>query len=385
MSSNETTQSLLDPKEDTEAANAVQVEVLTEKLPEIQVNIKLPVISSNFELFKQKLEIKLEQFNLKVDEKNVDLANDMAKTLNKLANQILDLKQEKVKFLSTPIDAFKSNCDSMVVLVKNKRQILLDQVKVYEDIERAECLELLKKELALQYVKFGVKVEYQSVKVDDLAIISNKTPTGGLKKPARDAVEKRTLDRKRFQERIEFRLTTLEGTCLKAGLEAPLTRELIEGFLKESDDDLYEKKLSFLIGSEIKRLAAMKAKIEQNAQVEAEAKAKAQHEAQPQPTTHVNQKQTTTNTVSQVSQQNAQPTPQHKTSIELTGNVKKYVVTAVFEVEVDEAYEPYLKGQLLKKFDQARITTLPEISIAEKQEVSQVNVQSGPQKEGSDF
>ena len=385
MSSNETTQSLLDPKEDTEAANAVQVEVLTEKLPEIQVNIKLPVISSNFELFKQKLEIKLEQFNLKVDEKNVDLANDMAKTLNKLANQILDLKQEKVKFLSTPIDAFKSNCDSMVVLVKNKRQILLDQVKVYEDIERAECLELLKKELTLQYVKFGVKVEYQSVKVNDLAIISNKTPTGGLKKPARDAVEKRALECKRFQERIEFRLTTLEGTCLKAGLEAPLTRGLIEGFLKESNDDLYEKKLNILIASEIKRLATMKAKIEQNAQVEAEAKVRAQHAAQPQPSVHVNQNQTPTNTTHQATtQQEIKPTRQ-KTSIELTGNVKKYVVTAVFEVEVDEAYEPYLKGQLLKKFDQARITTLPEISIAEKQEVSQENVSSGPQKEGSDF
>lgn len=384
MSSNESTQSLLDPKEDTEAANAVQVEVLTEKLPEIQVNIKLPVISSNFELFKQKLEIKLEQFNLKVDEKNVDLANDMAKTLNKLANQILDLKQEKVKFLSTPIDAFKSNCDGMVVLIKNKRQFLLDQVKVYEDIERAVCLELLKKELALQYVKFGVKVEYQSVKVDDLAIISNKTPTGGLKKPARDAVEKRTLECKRFQERIEFRLTTLEGTCLKAGLEAPLTRDLIEGFLKESNEDLYEKKLSFLIGSEIKRLASMKAKIEQNAQVEAEAKARAQHVAQPQPSVHVNQNQTLTNTVNQSHQQNTQPSRQ-KTSIELTGNVKKYVVTAVFEVEADVAYEPYLDVLLLRKFKQAKITNLPEISIAEKREKIEDNVSSGPQKEGSYF
>lgn len=385
MSSNETTQSLLAHNENTDSANVVPVEVLTEKLPEIKVDIKLPVISSNFELFKQKLEIKLEQFNLKVDEKNVDLANDMAKTLNNLANQLLDLKKEKAKFLAAPIDAFKSNCDGMVVLIKNKRQILLDQVKVYDDIERAECLELLKKELALQYVKFGVKVEYQSVKVDDLAIISNKTPTGGLKKPARDAVEKRALECKHFQECIEFRLTTLEGTCLKAGLEAPLTRDLIEGFLKELDDDLYERKLHYLIASEIKRLATMKGKIEQNAQVEAEAKVRAQHAAQPQPTTRVNQNQTPTNTVNQAPQQNTQPTPQHKTSIKLTGNVKKYVVTAVFEVEVDEAYEPYLKGQLLKKFDQARITTLPEISIAEKQEVSQGNVPSGPQKEGSAF
>ncbi len=40
---------------------------------------------------------------------------------------------------------------------------------------------------------------------------------------------------------------------------------------------------------------------------------------------------------------------------------------------------------LLKKFNQARITNLPEITIAEKQEVSEDNVPSGPQKEGSFF
>jgi len=206
-----------------------------------------------------------------------------------------------------------------------------------------------------------------------------------LKKPARDAVEKRTLDCKRFQERIEFRLTTLDGTCLKAGLEAPLTRENIESFLKEESDDFYEKKLNHLIQNEIKRLSIMKAKIERNAQVEADAKAKAQLASQPQSTVHVNQNHISPNPVNQSSLHNTQSTTQHKTSIKLTGNVKKYVVTAVFEVEVDEAYEPYLKSSLLKKFNKACITTLPEISIAEKQEESKDNVSSGPQKEGSDF
>jgi len=385
MSSNKTTQNLLDEKEDTDSEDTVPVEVIADKLPEIVVDTQLPVISSNFELFKQKLEIVLKKFDLKVDENNVDKANDMATELNGMSKKILSFKKEKTDALLVPINAFKAECSTLDTLIQSKRQTLLQQIKVFEDIERAECLELLKKELALQYVKFGVKVEYQSVKVDDLAIISNKTPTGGLKKPARDAVEKRTLECKRFQERIEFRLTTLEGTCLKAGLEAPLTRDLIEGFLKESNDELYEKKLNYLIASETKRLAQMKAKIEQNAQIEAEAKAKAQLATQPQPTTHVNQNQTPTNTVNQVLQQNSQPTTQHKSSIELTGNVKKYVVTAVFEVEADVAYEPYLDVLLLRKFKQAKITNLPEISIAEKQEESKGNVSCGPQKEGSDF
>lgn len=385
MSSNKAIQSLLDKKEDTDSENTVPVEVLTEKLPEIVVDTQLPVISSNFELFKQKLEIVLKKFDLKVDENNVDKANDMATELNGMSKKILSFKKEKTDVLLAPINAFKAECSTLDTLIQTRRQKLLQQIKVFEDIERAECLGLLKKELALQYVKFGVKVEFQSVKVDDLAIISNKTKTG-LSKKARDLIETRTLDCKRFQERIELRLTTLEGVCLKAGLEAPLTRDLIESFLKESDDELYEKKLNYLIASEIKRLATMKAKIEQNAQVEAEAKAKARAQlvAQQEPSVHVNQNKTPPNTI-QVHQQNTQPTSQHKTTIKLTGNVKKYVVTAVFEVEVDEAYAPYLKSSLLKKFNQACITTLPEISIAEKQEEGNDNVSSGPQKEGSDF
>lgn len=379
MSNNESTKSLLEQNEVADTEDTVQVEVL----PEIVVETQLPIITSNFELFKQKLEIQLKKFDLKVDENNVAKANNMATELNSMSKKILSFKKEKTDVLLVPINAFKAECSTLDTLIQSKRQKLLQQIKVFEDIERAECLDLLKKELDLQYVKFGVKEDFQSAKVDDLAIISNKTPTGGLKKAARDAVEKRTLECKRFQERIEFRLTTLDGTCLKAGLEAPLTRELIEGFLKEPDDVLYEKKLHYLIASEIKRLAAMKANIEKNAQIEAEAKANAQLITQQQTTVHVNQ--TPTNTGYQAPQQNTQPTTQRKTSVKLTGNVKKYVVTAVFEVEADVAYEPYLKASLLKKFNQACITNLPEISIAEKQKENDDKASSGPQKEGSYF
>ena len=379
MSNNESTKNLLEQNEVVDTEDTVQVEVL----PEIVVETQLPIITSNFELFKQKLEIQLKKFDLKVDENNVAKANNMATELNSMSKKILSFKKEKTDVLLVPINAFKAECSTLDTLIQSKRQKLLQQIKVFEDIERAECLDLLKKELDLQYVKFGVKEDFQSVKVDDLAIISNKTPTGGLKKAARDAVEKRTLECKRFQERIEFRLTTLDGTCLKAGLEAPLTRELIEGFLKEPDDVLYEKKLHYLIASEIKRLAAMKANIEKNAQIEAEAKANAQLITQQQTTVHVNQ--TPTNTGNQAPQQNTQPTTQRKTSVKLTGNVKKYVVTAVFEVEADVAYEPYLKASLLKKFNQACITNLPEISIAEKQKENDDKASSGPQKEGSYF
>lgn len=386
MSSNEGPRSLLESTEDEGAAPVEVLDAFEIDTLSVDVELKLPEINSNFELFKQTLEQKLSKFDFLVSEDGVKDANKTATGLNKISLRIEDIKKTNVDKLMVPINVFKSNCDQLKTLVENKRQGILKQVKVFEDKERALVKRFLYEDLESFYVKFGVNAEFQTVKIDDLAIISNKAKLG-LTSKAKGQLEARVIECKRFQEKIELRLTTLEGTCYKRGLDAPLVRKNIESFLKEVDDSKYDEKLFSLIKSEIGRLAQMKAKIEHNAQVEAEAKAKAQLVAQTQPTVHVNQNQTPTptNTVNQTPRQSTQPTARPKTSIKLTGNVKKYVVTAVFEIEVDEAYEPYLKSHLLKKFDQACITNLPEITIAEKQEVSEDNVPSGPQKEGSFF
>ena len=385
MSSNEGPRSLL---ESTEDEDTVSVEVLMEKekLPAINIQMKLPVIESNFELFKKQLKENLKKYSFIVDEDSIKVARAMATEINGISNHISELKKQKIQELSVPIEAFRVQCDGLVALCKKSRADLLDQVRVFEDKEKALVKRFLQEDLKTFYEKFGVNSEFQTVKFDDLIVAGNKAKLG-LKGKAKGQLEARVLECKRFQEKIELRLTTLEGTCYKRGLDAPLVRKNIESFLKEVDDSKYDEKLFSLIKSEIGRLAQMKAKIEHNAQVEAEAKAKAQLVAQTQPTVHVNQNQTPTptNTVNQTPRQSTQPTARPKTSIKLTGNVKKYVVTAVFEVEADEAYEPYFKSDLLKKFNQARITNLPEITIAEKQEVSEDNVPSGPQKEGSFF
>lgn len=384
MSSNEGARSLLEP---TDNEDTVPVEVLDSfeiDTLNVDVELKLPEIISNFEIFKETLENKLEKFNILVSEDGVKDANKTATGLNKISLRIEDIKKTNVDKLMEPINVFKNNCDQLKTLVQNKRQGLLTQIKVFEDKERALVKRFLQEDLVNFYEKFGVNSEFQTVKFDDLIVAGNKAKLG-LKGKVKGQLEARVIECKRLQEKIELRLTTLEGTCYKRGLDAPLVRKNIESFLKEVDDSKYDEKLFSLIKSEIGRLAQMKAKIEHNAQVEAEAKAKAKAKlvAQTQPTVHVNQ--TPTNTVNQTPRQNTQPTAQPKTSIKLTGNVKKYVVTAVFEIEVDEAYEPYLKSHLLKKFDQACITNLPEITISEKKKVSEDNVPSGPQKEGSFF
>lgn len=386
MSSNEGPRSLLESTEDEGTAPVEVLDSFEIDTLNVNVELKLPEITSNFELLKQTLEQKLSKFDFLVSEDGVKDANKTATGLNKISLRIEDIKKTNVDKLMVPINVFKSNCDQLKTLVENKRQGILRQVKVFEDKERALVKRFLYEDLESFYVKFGVNAEFQTVKIDDLAIISNKAKLG-LTSKAKGQLEARVIECKRFQEKIELRLTTLEGTCYKRGLDAPLVRKNIESFLKEVDDSKYDEKLFSLIKSEIGRLAQMKAKIEHNAQVEAEAKAKAQLVAQTQPMVHVNQNQTPTptNTVNQTPRQSTQLTARPKTSIKLTGNVKKYVVTAVFEIELDEAYEPYLKSHLLKKFDQACITNLPEITIAEKQEVSEDNVSSGPQKEGSFF
>lgn len=353
---------------------------------DVDVKLKLPEIESNFDIFKQQLEKKLEKFDFIVNEDSVKDANKTATGLNKISSKIAEAKKTNVDKLMGPINAFKSNCDQLITLVQDKRQGLLTQVKVFEDKERALVTRFLHEDLEKFYDKFGINAEFQTVKIDDLAIISNKAKLG-LTLKAKGQLEARVLECKRLQEKIELRLVTLEGTCLKMGLEAPLVRKNIEAFLKEADDSKYEATLKSLILSEIERFAQMTIKIEQKAQQEAEANAKAQLAARPQPKIVVETViQTPTSPTTSTIQQTPQNIPQKTSSVVLTGNKKKYIVTAVFEVEIDEAYEqPRIKECLLKKFVQAGITNIPEITIAKKREVSEDNVPSGPQKEGSLF
>ena len=374
MSSLNNNLSLLNGEEIVSSEEVTPSEVVTEDtliatedlVSKIDIKTQLPLITSNFGLIKAHVLAGLKEYEVTVTLENMDKAKEMAKSLSALSNKIEEARKNTTKIVSAPIDVFSAQCKELTVLVDEKRQFLIRQVEVFNDITRKECLELLKSALDTAYFNYGVTDEFKTAKVDDLAIVSNKTQKGITSK-AKSTVEARALSCKKFQEKIEFRLNTLEGTCYKAGLEAPLVRKNIESFLKVEDDEVYQTKLHELIQSEIKRFVQLEQKLAEKAQKEAEAKAKAEFEAQQRSQTPVTV-QINSNTQPEIiiAKAPALQTAHVQPLVQPTGNQKTYVVTAVFEVTIDESKADKLESHLLKKFEQACIKNKPIITISEK-------------------
>ena len=367
MSSSDNNRSLLLDEEITPSeVVAEDTLIATEDLvSKIDIKTQLPLITSNFGLIKAHVLAGLKEYEVTVTLENMDKAKEMAKSLNQLSLKIEETRKNTVKIVSAPIDIFSAQCKELVTLVQEKRQFLINQVEVFNERTREECLELLKSALDTAYFNYGVSDGFKTAKVEDLAIVSNKTQKGITSK-AKSTVEARALACKKFQEKIEFRLNTLEGTCYKAGLEAPLVRKNIEDFLKD-EDGVYEAKLHELIQSEIKRFVQLEQKLAEKAQKEAEAKAKAEFEAQQRSQTPVTV-QINSNTQPEIiiAKAPALQTAHVQPLVQPTGNQKTYVVTAVFEVTIDESKADKLESHLLKKFEQACIKNKPIITVSEK-------------------
>lgn len=326
-------------------------------MKELSISSILPAISGNFEEVKAELQQQLKQFDLIVDADSVKTAKAMATQINKLSKEIDDLRKKEVEKLYAPLKEFEDKMKELKNLCQDSRQNLLSQVKVYDDKKLTEVQKLLLKELQNKYAHYGVRPEFQTIKVDDLVILSNLTQGGALAEKARDVIDERVNKSKKLQEQIDTRLLTLEAICFKGGLQAPLTRQNIESFLYEIDDDVYLEKLTSLIANEVDRLREMEErKVKQATEMEAA--------------------KTTVNATQARPAQKIQTTPQKKSVMDRFKNakvfspkMKKLVITATFEMEVREDMdENALKEVMLKKFEDSIekniFKKLPEVQIA---------------------
>lgn len=312
---------------------------------DIKINIVSTetIINTNIQSLKIQLAEGLKQYDLIVDEDSVKTAKAKATELNKLSKLIDDTKKEEVAKLSAPINELTTQMNELKTLCQESRQNLLSQVKVFDDKQVKKCLDLLEEELRTTYIKYGVKDEFQTATIKDLAIISNLNKTGIAKK-AIVAIEERVIELKRFQEKIDTRLLTLETICYQGGLLVPLTRENINHFLKDSDDEVYLHKLVSLIENEINRLDKAN-------------KLKKVKEEIPNKTV-----------VTKVTKKESSSPYGHfknASAFKIKSNMKKYRVTAIFEIEVRESMFSKLKDMLTQKFIKTGFKNIPEILVEE--------------------
>jgi len=319
-------------------------------MKEIVISSTLPVINGNFDEIKAELTEQLKQFDLIVDESSVKTAKSMATQINKLSKEIDDLRKKEIAKLSAPLKEFEAKMKELKNLCQDSRQNLISQVKVFEDKKRDRVLELLTILKSEVEAKYGIKEGFEIEIPFDLAILSNLTKNG-LSKKARDEIEARVLAKKRLQEKIDTRLLTLEAICFKSGLNTPLTRENINHFLMVDSDDEYLDKLTSLIHNELRRLQeseARRARAEEGATTNV---AVSQNNSAYQQKTQPQQKQS----VTQRFMKNAK---------EFLPQKKKYIVTATFEVEVDENIGDKLEAMMLQKFRSSGFKTTPKVTVS---------------------
>jgi hypothetical protein len=345
---------------------------LTE-IVEIKIDTTLPTFTTNLIEIKVGVEKELKKYDIKVNTSNLAEAKQLASKLNFFAKKLNEKRIEKQKEASVPIENFKKEVDEVIDLFTAGRQKLLSQIKVFEDEKKRLCLNLLQAELEEQYKRLNVKLEYQTITIDDLAILSNLTDTDNLTKKAKNEVINKVNQVLLTQTLVNGRLTNLEGICVKAGLTSPLEKRHIESFLKEPDN-IYNVKLQSLIETEVKRQKEIKDTIlkQEEERLKREAEAKVREEMQRQAQVQVEIKQALVEQVKVEPQavSNQMPViikaPKPANILdeieESSTKQQKFIITAFFEIEC--------KGQtsktLIEKYRaklQANFQSLKEVNI----------------------
>lgn len=252
-------------------------------IPVTEINVfSMPAqLSVNFDEVKAALDRELEPFRrLVVTPDTLKGAKQLAADLNKRAAAIDDRRKTEVADVSAPIKQFDGQMKELVKLCKDGRQLIVDQVKRYEDETKAQILLKVVELRDQEWDAFGVEPEFRQAVVDDLAKLTAANDKGYLTKATRTEITNRVAADKTIQDKANTRLMQLELYSYRAGLTIPLTREHVQDFLMVPSDTAYVDGLNRVLAAEKDRearaLAVQKAKWEREQAQTAKAVAAAQ-------------------------------------------------------------------------------------------------------------
>lgn len=295
--------------------------MMNTELMELKIETTLPGFVTNFEELKMQVQERLKKYDIAVSIENLPEAKKLAAELNFFAKKINAKRVEKQKEASAPIEILKSQADELISLFNEGREKLLAQVKVFEDEKRNLCLKLLQEELETQYQATAVEEEFKSIKIDDLAILSNLTVLESLSKKAKNEITTRMNHALATQMMVKSRLLNLENACFKAGLKSLLERKHIESFLKEPEE-IYNTNLQNLLETEVKR----------QAEIEARLLKQVQKEVKPETPAQKIEQEVILNSAPVVASEPSKAKPSILDELEEPSN-QRFTITAHFEIE----------------------------------------------------
>lgn len=233
------------------------------------------VITDNFEQLKAGLIEQIKLYEIEVTDDNLSDAKKMATELNKLSTAINRIKIDKAKEFAAPIEEFKKKAAELIDIVQSGREKILKQIEAFDLRVIRMVTSLLADERASLFEAMAVKPEFQTAKIESLAIKSNLTAGGQLTKAAKDRLAEMVASDHAMQETVESRVTSLQSVAERAGL-INLSESLVASFIREPEA-IYTEKLNKVIDGEIKRQKELEEKIRVQ---EAEKLAKQSSEAQ---------------------------------------------------------------------------------------------------------
>lgn len=231
----------------------------------IKIESKPAVVSVNFDELKLALENELERYKgavVTVDSLAAD--KKLVAEIRKRGKEIQRVRIDKARELAAPISEFEQKMKQLESMCGEVAANIDSQVKKFEAEKLSLCEQMLVAFLDEVRAEFKVESIYHMTEIDDLVKLTNLTATGRLSASAAAQVRQRVqLQELSAQQRTELRLAKLEAECYKQGLDAPLTKQHVQGFLYLQDDQ-YDSNLQSLIKSELERQEVARKRHEEN-------------------------------------------------------------------------------------------------------------------------
>lgn len=318
---------------------------------------QLPIIKSDLSVLKDNVESLLKKYDFIVSEDDIKVARAKTIELNKLASTLDTLRKEKVKEVSEPIKKFEEEAKEIYSMIKETRQALLNQMSKFENETKQKLEKLLKEELEALNDIHNIKSEYQKATYNDLVKLTNLTKGGKLTKKTSDELQNRVFKDKQLQDTIQARLISLDGICLKAGLEAPLQKHNVQHFLYS---DNYDEKLSELIEVELKRQDETKQRLAQQLEEKKRREIKASNQQNTvEKTEEVSQ-------VKDIVKETISMENKPSSVIKPANNTTKYEVTVTMEFETKDMDTEMLKRITQNKFIKCGFESIKNIEVVKK-------------------
>lgn len=338
---------------------------MTNLITQFDVQATPAQINFNFDGVREYLEAELEKYeNVLVTIDTLPADKKLAQEIRAKARDISRLRIDTKNELSAPISDFEAKMKELEGMCKTLADSITNQVSKFEQIRLDNLTQQLMTLRDKLRTELNIEEVHFSAEFDDLIKLGSLTKTDNLTKSVREEMEQRVNKELQAQQRTEMRLLQLENECLKAGMDAPMTRQNVEAFLY-TDDDTYNAQLSGLIQSELARQEQARIAHERRLQEEA---ARAQREAETKALAEAQQIKeqekiaAQSETQPQPELQNYQPQPEPQPQPQTNAVTKR--VAAYFTVTVPSHVPNHaIENKLKRMLSDAGITSLTNIEV----------------------